>query len=714
MSEYGDDLALLWCVLLNAAVFGTAYRFAIRRMTRDRVQAALDAALAGYAIQYASICLPAVLGALRPSTVSCVAMLLSALLWAGAGRARKSAEELPLSRPEPKWSSWVALIVACFAAGYALALARLQDVLPVMSNDALTYHFPAAVQWFQTGRLTLFPTWFFNPANTYSPLGGSTFIAWLIAPFDNDVLARFVQVPALAIVGVALFQLCRQLGVRLAVAALIAAAGVLARPMLFASIMGKDDLFVAAFFLLALIAMSPPRAAERFATVRLGVVLGLLVAMKYTALLSVPVLLLAIDGPWRAGWRWRWWSTAVGVAILVGGPWYWRNLWITGNPLFPIDMTIAGRHVFRGLFTPARSEGLRSIAGIWNVLTGGDYGLVPVMTGICALGWLALLVRQWRKSAPPTPGLRYAEDPDRSRENPGLRHTSDPASALSNPLVRTCLIGAPLALALFTWRSPFPEVRFVFPAFLLLFACVAVAIDTWITPNFASTAIAAVVFIAAWWTAPADRDRSVEFATSGGIVAGVGFLVFWFTRNWRPNRRWLVVGGGACAALVAYAFVNFAASLSGYRQVLFAGWDLNYPQYRPLWQYVAEHVPPDARLAYTNLYIVYPLQGFTQDRRVFYAPTRPGVHTLADLPWLGDRLPGERLVAAAVNATAANADRATWLQNLREQSAQYLLIGKGSPLPSPPEAAFAAGDSKHFKKLYESNAGVLYAIEWGE
>jgi hypothetical protein len=683
VSEYSPELALLWCVLLNAAVFGTAYRFAIRRMTRDRMQATLDAALGGYAIQYASICLPAVLGALRPSTVSAAAMLLSALLWTGAGAARKAdLDQIPDST-ERTWASWIALTAALFAAGYALALARLQDVLPVMSNDALTYHFPAAVQWFQTGRLTLLPTWFFNPANTYSPLGGSTFIAWLIAPFDNDFVARFVQVPALAIVGIALFQLCRQLGVRLATAALIAAAGVLARPLLFASIMGKDDLFVTAFFLLALLAMTPPRAAERFSTVRLGVAVGLLLAMKYTALLTVPVLLLAIDGPWRAGWRGRWWATAVGVAVLVGGPWYWRNLWITGNPLFPIDVTIAAHHVFHGLFTPGRSEGLRSSAGVWNVLTGGNYGLVPVATGIVSIGWLALFGRRWKQMS-------------------------------SDPLLRTCLIGAPLAILIFIWRSPFPEVRFVFPAFMLLFASLALAIDLWINPPAAAAIVAGAVLITTAWTAPADRDRSVEFSLAGAAVAVVGFPICFLTRNWQPRRRRLTIGGGCSAAGIAYAFVYFAASLGAYRDLLFNGWDLNYPRERPLWQFIAEHVPPDAYLAYTNLYIVYPLQGFTQDRRVVYAPTRPGVHTVADLPWLGDHLPGEQLVPAAVQATAAKPDRATWLQNLHERSAQFLVIGKDHPLSTPPEAAFAAGDPKHFKKLFEDDAGTLYSIEWGE
>ena len=98
----------------------------------------------------------------------------------------------------PRLSRIVLSGAAFFLTGYLIALVHHQRQIPQLSNDAITYHMPAAVQWLQTGKLGLYETWFYNPANSYSPLAGSTFIAWLIAPLGNYVIARFVQVgPAL-------------------------------------------------------------------------------------------------------------------------------------------------------------------------------------------------------------------------------------------------------------------------------------------------------------------------------------------------------------------------------------------------------------------------------------------------------------------------------------------------------------------------------------
>ena len=79
----------------------------------------------------------------------------------------------PLDAPLPKESIEL-LACAAFVVAFVGALVHQQRYLPPFATDALTYHLPAAVQWLQTGRVGVFETWFFNPANTYSPLGGST------------------------------------------------------------------------------------------------------------------------------------------------------------------------------------------------------------------------------------------------------------------------------------------------------------------------------------------------------------------------------------------------------------------------------------------------------------------------------------------------------------------------------------------------------------
>ena len=93
-------------------------------------------------------------------------------------------------------------------------------------------------------------------------------------------------------------------------------------------------------------------------------------------------------------------------------------------------------------------------------------------------------------------------------------------------------------------------------------------------------------------------------------------------------------------------------------------WAAQYPLEQPLWATVNRLAPADATVAYTDLYLVYPLQGPELRRRILYVPTRCGVRTPADLPWLGDHLSGERLDAAADAATVADPDPVAWRSNL--------------------------------------------------
>lgn len=676
MADYADELALAWCVLLNVAVFAAAYRFASRRMTEDKVQAVLDALLLTFAVQYAAVGIPGILGVLRPGWITVTAGLISAGLWWKAGTNQ------PSELPKPSRGRWIVLSAGAFAVAFLLAFAHSQNVLPVMSNDALTYHFPAAAQWLQDRRIDLFSVWFFNPANTYSPLAGSTFIVWLMTPFGNDILARFVEVPALIFVGVGIFQLGRQLGADDATAALIAAAAMIARPFINQAIMGKDDLFVVAFFISALIAMTPKRAAEKFGPLRLGVALGLLLATKYTAIFSAAILLLAIDGPRKGGWRRNKWLMAAGVAAVIAGPWYLRNLWLTGNPVFPLSFSVAGVHLLHGLFTTAVSDQLRN-EGAWKILTA-NFAMPASLLSLIGAAWVMIGVARRR-------------------------------SIRIDPLLRTCLLGAPLGLILFIWRSPFAEVRFIFPVFAMLFAIVAAAIALlpagWPRWIVGTAWIATAVFTAFASNSSASTN---EFFIDAISIAATVVVISWLMRKWPPRARCAVrLVLIFCAA--GFTYVYWPAYLQNYERDLYSdasAWDTVYPPEQGLWRFVDQHIPPDATVAYTNLYLIYPMQGFSLSRRLVYAPTRPGMHAVADLPWLGDHLSGEVIVTATARATVANADETFWLKNLRQTSAEYLVVGRGGVLGSAPEGAFADDDSKHFRKLFEGAAGSVYAIRW--
>ena len=239
--------------------------------------------------------------------------------------------------------------------GYFIGLIYQQSDAPVLGDDSLTYHLPAAATWLQTGHIGLYNTWFFNPANTYSPLAGSMFIAWLLAPLGCDAAAHYAQMPALILAMLAIIQIARSLQVRIPVAALAATAALLSRPFISESILVKDDVFLAAFFLAAIAGCSRDRLKDSLGPWRIGAAVGLFFATKYTALLTAPLLLLVIDAPFRAGWRMKHWLIAAAVAAVLAGLWYLRNTILTGNPLYPVPLIVGGHTILKGLFVPIRS-----------------------------------------------------------------------------------------------------------------------------------------------------------------------------------------------------------------------------------------------------------------------------------------------------------------------------------------------------------------------
>src|SRR5687768_7207679 len=163
-------LRLGHALLLNAVVLASAWRFT--RFTADALQRLADTLLLWLTVQYASVLLCGAVGGLNAWTMTGAAVIASAAMWFISFRRR---DETPSPPPTVSWERTTAFASAGFLLGYAGAVLWNQYFIAVMSDDALTYHVPAAVRWLQTGRITLHEVWFFNPANSYSPLAGSAF-----------------------------------------------------------------------------------------------------------------------------------------------------------------------------------------------------------------------------------------------------------------------------------------------------------------------------------------------------------------------------------------------------------------------------------------------------------------------------------------------------------------------------------------------------------
>lgn len=669
----GNDLRLAHVVILNAIALASAWRFARRHSQRDPLSAIPYALTLYFLIQYLSVTLPGLLGFLNRWTISASTILLSLSAHLASPR--------PKNPPQPPLTPLdlhVLLASIVFLAAYLAAIIHTQWLAPVLSDDALTYHLPAAIRWLQTGRLVLHETWFFNPANTYSPLAGSAFAAWWFAPMTNDFLARFLQIPPLILIFFASLALARLAGATIASASLIALAAVISRSFISQLILAKDDLYLAAFFLAAILAAAD--ASDRFSPFHLGVSLGLILATKITAILAAPILLLLSDAPFRAAWRLRHLALASSLAVALAAPWFLRNWLLTRNPLYPTEISLAGFTLFPGLFLAQRTLEIASINDLWRIITTGYFQFpVTLVVPLFALAFAALALM--------------------------------PRSILRNPLHRALLLGPPLGLLLYALATPFAEVRFLNPAFLILMLSPAVFLAQFHRRPALCLIIASAILlssIASSLTAP-GRDRLLLVAILCSLTVPP---ILALHQRWPRLVNRALAASGILAALLAAmaAYVHFDPTVSLYAQLTPALWETQYGPLAQAWTFVRNNIPHDKILAYTNTYYIYPLQGFTGSRIVLYAPTRHNISALHKLPPLHRPVPGEQLRREITLATFANPDPNTWLHNLDRLRADYLFVATDHSIALPPELLFAAANPDRFHIVFKNNQAIVYSI----
>jgi hypothetical protein len=469
----------------------------------------------------------------------------------------------------------------------------------------------------------------------------------------------------------------------------------MSRPLLGEAIIAKDDLFVTGFFAAAVAALAPRNLKAALGSWRAGLALGMTLACKYTVLLACPLFVFVVDGPFRAGWKSRQWIIAIVTCLVLFAPWYVRNLVLTGNPLFPVDVKPFGIPLFHGLFGTERDQQLRTAGGIWRMLAQTYHSLPAVLVAILGVGWVASLIAAGR-------------------------------AALRDPLARACTIGSIATVVLFIVTSPHHEVRYMFPIFVLWFGATGLAIARLARPTSIQIGLGALVAIASVGTGfEVELARRVigllmpALVITGLFTAGA---IAWPRTVRRPDGPKVIAfsAGVAGLALCAFTYVFWHAYLEqlyekdpnrhGHAGIPFA-WRGTYPQEAPLWTYVREYLPDDARIAVANTYYVYPFLDDAYQRRVGYAPTLRGLHEFLHLPRLGDAVPGDLIVQRMTQVMNAEPDKPTWLENLRAMGAQYLVIAKIPEESIPPEARFVREDAGRFEKLFDDpDAGAVYRI----
>ena len=152
----------------------------------------------------------------------------------------------------------------------------------------------------------------------------------------------------------------------------------------------------AAAFLVAAVAFVVGRSSGRVPVFFAGAALGAALGTKYTVL--VPVGFVALLAFVRL--RGRIWLLLLPGLLVLGAPWFLRNWAVTGNPLFPQQVDVAGAVVFQGGETPLApySNTVASLVvggdaeamRLWATFVRDFYGPVAVVAALGALAALAV------------------------------------------------------------------------------------------------------------------------------------------------------------------------------------------------------------------------------------------------------------------------------------------------------------------------------------
>lgn len=686
-------------LLLNVVPLVAAYRWMSRLHGGDRLARYADTSLLHYAVQYLAVGIAGLLGVLSIGSLLLIVTLLSVGLLLLAGRTSR-----PVNAEQPV--GWPLRLAALWTLAFLVALLEHGWISPPLANDPLIYHLPAAVQWLQTGKLGWFETWFHNPANTYSPLAGSMFLAWWMAPLGNDFVARYGQMPALALLLLTSARLARDLGVRPAPAAMLALAAVLCRPVIGQTQLAKDDLFVAAFFVSALSSLANPALRDRFGMIRLGMSVGLLLATKYTVAYALPMLLLAIDAPRRAGWNARQHLLTLAIVIVIAGPWFLRNLLAGGNPLFPARVELLGATLLPGPLRMTAEPSLGTWNGFHDTVIASYYGTTLPLAIVLGLGWLAAMAFQRRQ-------------------------------VVRDPMARGMLIGPLLSMLAFAWTSPYAEARFVLPAILalLLFPAWMVRPDPATAPGdnpvrAGSTANAGrpsrhhLVLVASSITLLAAGATSFIPETLGHLApttlvafAALTAIATVVRVGWsNPRTRQALIGAGTFLSAAA-VYVFWDAYLVGYRVKIErdAAWTLPgyYGDEGRAWLWARRELPEETTIAVVNTPFAYPLQGFGLTRRVVGVSSSAIIPSLASLPRIEQPLRGQDIIPQVVRLLRRDADRAAWLARLDAAGVEYVFIGldlmRGEG--PPPELAFCESSPAEFRRVFANGSAIVYRRE---
>jgi hypothetical protein len=313
------------------------------------------------------------IGLLKPLPMP-IACLVGLLIIFTTPKLRKQIREAPkeihsfLSKVHRWWLEMPSWMRGLTIAALAVSIARFTFLIwtfPPFVWDALTYHLTNVAEWTQRGRIMIFPT---TVERIYLPANFEVLMSWFTVFIHHDVVVEAAGIPAYLLALLAIIAIGRSLGLNRSPTTMAALAYASTPGFLLAVTGAKNDPIVAAIFLMMIaIVMNLNRINH---DVSVDNPLGQLTLLIFAFLYGVGtkpyilhlmlglfalILLLGLARRNLKMWldlitnsihQYRQSSSIqrfVLVVLLIGALtlgsyWYLRNVYLEGNPFYPIEV----------------------------------------------------------------------------------------------------------------------------------------------------------------------------------------------------------------------------------------------------------------------------------------------------------------------------------------------------------------------------------------
>jgi len=540
-------------------------------------------------------------------------------------------------------SNKIVLFAFSVILGFALVKIFIDLSNPPFGWDDLSYHFVFPVEWLKNGGLENPITICDDPSPSYYPINGSLYFLWLMLPFKNVFMANIGQAPFFIIAFLAIYNICRK--AHLFKELSFYAAGLfIITPNVFKQLeIAYVDMMLAGLFLAGLdflISFYEKRDFKSFLGWSLS--FGLMLGTKTSAILyGLPLasfFILCIFNKRKKGLLF-YTLLFIFLSTILGGYSYVKNFILTGNPLFPAEITLVGKRLLAGVmpFASYRSQWTAQEFNLSKLLFHEGMGGQFIVLGFPALlfSFIFAVYRPKNRSVPVT-----------------------------------FLLLLPQILYLIFWLfMPQLWVRYLYPCFAASFIAAFYILNKIKVPLIGIRIFTVVCFLASAF----ELSGHVELFAS--IIATV--IIFFIVPLLYKLKSIFKIGLAFFLILLA-----FCVKLSNdYDKLEYERYLTNSPylqEDREAWFWLNSHTG-GSRIAYAGIPLVLPLYGENFKNDVFYVsvnnidPVKLHFFPKARYIWNEDFRIMHKSLEKPGNFREYPDYRA-WLKNLRSMDTDFLVV----------------------------------------